>query len=196
MEYELYHHGIKGMRWGVRRYQNKNGSLTPAGKKRYSDNAYGRFQKGLYELEKSGRGNDIDAVTKLAAQYDKDRKNEKTLAKNKKRYADALNADTIKKNINAASKTIKKSARKGIIKAKKEIAKMSESEVAGELTKRGKSAVDVLMNGDKDWMGHPLSSDNVTVEIRNRGKAALERLMYSQEQIDNKKFFGSYNPFD
>lgn len=34
MEYELYHHGIKGMRWGVRRYQNKDGSLTPAGKKR------------------------------------------------------------------------------------------------------------------------------------------------------------------
>lgn len=34
---ELYHWGIKGMRWGVRRYQNKDGSLTPAGKKRYSD---------------------------------------------------------------------------------------------------------------------------------------------------------------
>lgn len=34
---ELYHHGIKGMRWGVRRFQNKSGSLTPAGKKRYSD---------------------------------------------------------------------------------------------------------------------------------------------------------------
>lgn len=35
MEKELYHHGVKGMRWGVRRYQNKDGSLTPAGKKRY-----------------------------------------------------------------------------------------------------------------------------------------------------------------
>lgn len=31
----LSHHGIKGMRWGVRRFQNKDGSLTPAGKKRY-----------------------------------------------------------------------------------------------------------------------------------------------------------------
>ena len=32
---ELYHHGIKGMKWGVRRYRNEDGSLTPAGKKRY-----------------------------------------------------------------------------------------------------------------------------------------------------------------
>lgn len=34
---ELYHHGIKGMKWGVRRYRNKDGSLTPAGKKRFVD---------------------------------------------------------------------------------------------------------------------------------------------------------------
>lgn len=32
---ELYHHGIKNMKWGIRRFQNKDGSLTPAGKKRY-----------------------------------------------------------------------------------------------------------------------------------------------------------------
>ena len=34
---ELYHHGIKGQKWGVRRFQNKDGSLTPAGKKRYDE---------------------------------------------------------------------------------------------------------------------------------------------------------------
>lgn len=32
---ELMHYGVKGMRWGVRRYQNADGSLTNAGKKRY-----------------------------------------------------------------------------------------------------------------------------------------------------------------
>lgn len=31
---ELYHHGIKGMKWGVRRYQNEDGTLTNAGKKK------------------------------------------------------------------------------------------------------------------------------------------------------------------
>lgn len=40
MEYELVlqHHGIKGMRWGIRRFQKKDGSLTPDGKKRYAKN--------------------------------------------------------------------------------------------------------------------------------------------------------------
>lgn len=36
---ELYHWGKKGMKWGVRRYQNKDGSLTEAGKKRYARDA-------------------------------------------------------------------------------------------------------------------------------------------------------------
>lgn len=41
---EIYHHGIKGQRWGIRRYQNPDGSLTEAGKKRYL-NEDGSFTK-------------------------------------------------------------------------------------------------------------------------------------------------------
>ena len=42
---ELYHHGIKGQKWGVRRFQNKDGSLTPAGKRRYDEPNVGRKTK-------------------------------------------------------------------------------------------------------------------------------------------------------
>ena len=41
MEKELYHFGIKGMRWGVRRFQKSDGSLTSAGKERYNGGDYG-----------------------------------------------------------------------------------------------------------------------------------------------------------
>ncbi len=48
-ESELYHWGIKGMKWGVRRYQNKDGTLTDAGKKRYDSEA----DKGDYNQTKA-----------------------------------------------------------------------------------------------------------------------------------------------
>ena len=48
---ELYHHGIKGMKWGVRRYQNKDGSLTSAGKKRYNQNDWSDDAKEASRLK-------------------------------------------------------------------------------------------------------------------------------------------------
>lgn len=54
---ELYHWGIKGMKWGVRRYQNKNGTLTAAGKKHYSGdgNAGEDAEQVEYAPKRSGK---------------------------------------------------------------------------------------------------------------------------------------------
>lgn len=49
---ELYHHGIKGQKWGVRRYQNADGTLTEAGKKRHA-----KLDKKIEKLEKKRERN-------------------------------------------------------------------------------------------------------------------------------------------
>lgn len=52
-EDELQHWGVQGMRWGVRRYQNKDGSLTKAGKKRYGTRTnFDRVQAAKKAAEK------------------------------------------------------------------------------------------------------------------------------------------------
>lgn len=63
----LYHDGIKGMKWGVRRYQNKDGTLTEAGKRRYRKDAdAGGYKKEdeqgkRYKQNKKGDIEEFDA---------------------------------------------------------------------------------------------------------------------------------------
>lgn len=49
---ELYHHGVKGMKWGRRRWQNADGSLTPAGQKRYNSAGDVKTTKAAYKQAK------------------------------------------------------------------------------------------------------------------------------------------------
>ena len=54
---ELMHHGILGMKWGVRRYQNKDGSLTPAGKRRVQTGEIGKSSDSAVSSTSSHKRN-------------------------------------------------------------------------------------------------------------------------------------------
>lgn len=50
---ELYHHGVKGQKWGVRRFQNEDGTLTEAGKAKYGVDSNGNIvNKDLYKKDR------------------------------------------------------------------------------------------------------------------------------------------------
>lgn len=92
---ELNHHGIKGMRWGVRRYQNKDGSLTPAGKTRYSETVVNA--RNVMNTAKANRKAANKEYNKAYNRY-----GFIPTPKNYKRLVEA------QVNLNAASKTYKK----------------------------------------------------------------------------------------
>ena len=61
---EIYHFGIKGQKWGIRRYQNKDGSLTPAGRKRVSKE-YAKYAKAA-QAEVATTSNYVKAYNRAA----------------------------------------------------------------------------------------------------------------------------------
>lgn len=84
---ELVHYGVKGQKWGRRRYQNKDGSLTPEGRKRYGseenfENQYPAEQKavltgtkkavdGAKEINRVSREMNSEHTRKLQKKADK-----------------------------------------------------------------------------------------------------------------------------
>ena len=81
---ELYHYGIKGQKWGVRRFQNADGTLTTKGKKRYAKELRTQLRtsgvegKQWYEMSndlarsdkfKSALGNKFNDISKARDEY-------------------------------------------------------------------------------------------------------------------------------
>ena len=163
---ELYHHGIKGQKWGVRRYQNKDGTLTSAGKKRKketsnssSEESKARTKKivtigaaaataaaialGGYALYKSGKINPaIGTMRNVGANVvDELKRKARTMATGVpiKAYTSAK-ADAAKKAIKKTSKEIvesgKETTRDVIKDVKKELVSAGLLSVTGYAAKK------------------------------------------------------------
>lgn len=132
MEYsntnELYHWGIKGMKWGVRRYQNKDGTLTDKGLKRYARDArekeYSKYddETGQYykQSKKNGRTDlDPDAIRYVTEDMQRTKK-----------LADASSQMTRElQNVNS------RAAKRDLQKNKMDLSEMSDKEMRDQINR-------------------------------------------------------------
>ena len=91
----LEHYGIKGMKWGIRRFQNKDGSLTKAGLKRYSDaasNAASKVGKAVAE-----GGKKLGEAAGKAVKATKDKISEKHAQRKEEKRIENLMSKPIRK---------------------------------------------------------------------------------------------------
>ena len=161
---ELYHHGTKGQKWGIRRYQNPDGSLTPAGKKRYGTKA--NFEK-VQKAKLVAKGKDPKTIREKAREKANAR-TEKELAKYRKKAGikDEQEAKQQKKTIKDFSNeelkamTDRMTVEKNFIDAKRNLAAVTPKQV-----NKGKEFAKNIFN------------DAIKPAAVNAGKAYLEKAM-------------------
>lgn len=179
----LAHHGTKGQRWGIRRWQNPDGSLTPAGREHYG---YGdeRDSSSKYDIKQ------LKAETKAKIRYEKaqqkmNAKLEKVKKAEKERKAKERAAEAEKKAKEKAAEHAKEVAeQKKLLEAFKREHPLKYREIKKYLTKEGvlNDAGKALFfgNGEKkrvsDMSNRDLIESTNRMNLEANYKAATQRL--------------------
>lgn len=168
---ELYHWGIKGMKWGVRRYQNKDGSLTNAGRKRYNSETEklkarekeikGREKAAARQAKLDAKKAELDAREAALKGKKKPVANDKT--DNKPRTMHDMTDDELR------SITSRMQLEKQYIEAQRNLAAAMPQKVS-----KGRKFLDSVMN------------DVVAPAAKNAGREWAENFMKSKLGLNKK----------
>jgi len=153
---ELYHHGIKGQKWGVRRYQNPDGSYTSAGKRRYNIGTARTVKANPYSVTRqyiNGAPAGVSAKWYTAEDFRKvDKKDQKYLRKDEA-GRNAIASKEYAKNLRGLrkSKEFKEEIKKASLLNKNRVFDEYDKKIASDaIEKASKVSIDDALRANRN----------------------------------------------
>lgn len=171
---EMYHHGIRGQKWGIRRYQNKDGSLTPAGRKRAA------------KLEK-----EYNKITGKKLNKDSDEKSTKTKSQNIKKAVSQMSDADLKNRLTRleTEKRLVQLEKERVSTGQKLLTKIGNDVVKPSLIDAGKNTLTAyLTKVGKEALGVEGNTKNPDDELKKKAN----RLKLEKQVIENQEWLDKH----
>ncbi len=176
---ELYHHGVLGQRWGFRRYQNPDGTLTPAGRRRANKLAekYAKVTgKKLIVKKKSVQGNEKQKTKTISEMSDLEIQNKINRMRLEDTYTNMIVARAPKKQVSRGKRFINNIKRNVIAPA---LTDAGRAVLTNFIKKKGN---DLIYGNSKN---KPKANDKIKdIEDKAREYIAKNKLNYAKKEFE------------